>query len=332
MDDWSQTRLFNLFKIFNMKKLKKRQDIVEGLVSFVLPTMNRKDDLIKCIESIKSSTYKNIEIIVADNGSTDGTFEIINKMFPEVILIRNELNLGSPVAINDCIKKSKGEFIFRLDDDEIIEKDTLIKMLKVLKSDLKIGLVSCLYFYTEEPDKIRSAGLNISLFTGKTFFYGQDEKNRGQFNGNIERYGVEGGSHLTRREMFEKIGFYDESFFLSYEDLDWCFRVRRAGYKIVVVSSAKLYHKKLGGLSEKGNSKRIYLNNRGLVLFMKKNAGWRKLFFFPFFFLMAYPYKTILLLKKRHFKSIKLLTIGVFEALFYEKVFVYDFNGKKVYY
>ena len=80
----------------------------KDLVSVIFPTMNRKEDLIKCINSIKKSTYKKIEIVIIDNDSIDGSQEAIKKLFPEIILIESKLNLGVPVAYNQGVKKSKG--------------------------------------------------------------------------------------------------------------------------------------------------------------------------------------------------------------------------------
>lgn len=299
-------------------------------VSVVFPTMNRKEDLIKCIESLKASTHKKIEIVIGDNGSTDGSPNEIKKRFPEVILLENKLNLGSPVAINNCIKASSGEFILRLDDDEIVEPNTIEEMLKVLKKDPKIGAVSCLYFYTEEPNVLRSAGFKMNMFTGKTHIPGRDKVYKDQFKGKlIERDAVGGGSLLARRSIFDEIGLFDESYFLTYEDVDWCIKLRKKGYKLVVVGDSRLYHKRLG-LNQKENPKRVYLGNRGLVLFMKKNAGLRNLFFIPMFLLGYYPYSILKFLRKKQFKSIKAMTKGVLEALFNEKVFVYTQSGEKV--
>lgn len=303
----------------------------KNLVSVVFPTMNRKEDLIKCIKSIKANTYKKIEIIIADNGSTDDSKEAIKKMFPDVILLESGLNLGSPIAINNCIEKSKGEFIFRLDDDVIIEKDTIEKMIKILKSDKKIGAVSCLCFYTEDPNILRATGMSINMFTGKTKIYDRNKKYNGEFNKKlIEREAAGGGSLLVRRSTYDEIDLYPEEYFLMYEDIDWCLRLRKAGYKIVVVGSSKLYHTKKGGLSQKESPFRVYLINRSQVLFMKRNAGWKNIIFFPYLFTFLYPAKALRFLFKKNIPAMKSLTKGIFDALFNEKIFVYTKDGKQV--
>ncbi len=302
----------------------------KDLVSVVFPTMNRRDDLIKCIKSIKASTHKKIEIVVADNGSEDDTVKVVRKMFPDVVLITNDLNLGSPIAINNCIKASKGEFIFRLDDDVIIDKNTIEEMLKVLKSSPKIGAVTCLYFFTERPNILRTVSLKLNMFLGKTTTPHQNRPYHGEFeNKLLDIKFAGGGSLLVRRSTYDEIGFYPESYFLCYEDLEWCHKLRKKGYRIVLVGSAKLWHKEVTS-GKKINPMRVYLNNRSQVLFMKRNAGWRNIVFFPYLLLALYPAKAVLFLLKKNPEAANALTKGVFDALFRERVFVYTKDKKQV--
>lgn len=311
-----------------MKKTKTKK----GLVSVIFPTMNRKDDLIKCIQSIKNSTYKKIEIIIADNGSIDGSQQAVKKMFPDITLIENKRNLGVTIALNKCIRKSKGEFVYTLDDDTIIEKHAIEKMVKILKNDPKIGAVSCLYFFTEEPHILRTSGLSVNLFTGKTKSYGSDTIYKGQFDNKVlKRDAV--GTHLTKREIYDEIGLYSEEYFLIYEDVDWCKRLKNAGYEIVVLGSTYLYHKRGGGLSQKNNPFRVYLANRNKTLYMKKYAGWKNLFFIPYTLFFVYPLKALNFLRTLNFKAIIALTKGIFDALFKKKeIFIFNGNKKIPYY
>lgn len=300
----------------------------KDLVSVIFPTMNRKEDAIKCINSIKNSTYKPIEIIIVDNCSTDGTSEEIKKMHPDVILIESKVNLGVPIANNQCVKKSKGEFILRLDDDVLLEKHLIEKMVKTLKDDSKIGGVSCLYYYTEKPNICRSSGASFNLFTAKTRFYDRDKEYKLE-EGLIERE-VIGGILLMKRELYDEIGGFAEEYFLSYDDVDLCFKIRKAGYKLVTIKSSMIYHKKGGGLIQKESSQRVYFNNRNQIIFMKRHAGWRNLFFFPYLFIVLYPVKSLRFLFKGNIQAVKSLTKGVFDGIFNEKVFVYTKEGKQI--
>jgi len=308
---------------------KTNMEEKEGLVSVIFPTMNRKEDLTKCIDSIRKNTYKKVEIIILDNGSTDGTVEMIRKKYLDVILIESKLNLGVPVAYNECVKKSKGEFLFRLDDDVILGKTVIEEMVKTIKRDLKIGGVGCLYFYTERPTICRCAGMSLNFFTGKTKFYNRNKEYYGELDNKITERELIPGALLMRRKLYNEIGGFSEEYFLVYEDIDLAIRIKKAGYKLVVIGE-KLYHSEMGGLSEKESFLRLYFASRSQVLLMKKNAGWRNIIFFPYLFLFLYPTKLLIFLFKGNLKAIKFITKGIYEGIFKEEVFVYDKKGNKV--
>ena len=303
----------------------------KGLVSIVLPTRNRKEDLIKLINSIKANTYKNVEIIIEDIDSTDGSKEAIEELFPDVIFMENKLNIGPAKAMNNCIKKSKGEFILRLDNDIIIEKDVIENLINVLESDGKIGATSCLYFYTEDPDVLRGTEIKINLFTGKTKIFNKDKKYHGEFEGKLlDSFAASGCILLARRSTYEEVGLYDEDYFFAYDDVDWCSRVRKAGYKVTILGSAKIYHRRSTGIGEKDDPFRVYLTNRDHMVFMKKHAGWRKLIFIPYLFFFLYPAKTLTYLIKNQSECVKPYTKAIFEGLLDNGPFIYDKNQKKV--
>lgn len=303
----------------------------KGLVSIVLPTRNRKEDLIKLIKSIKTNTYKNVEIIIEDINSTDGSKEVIKKLFPDVTFIENKLNIGPVKAMNNCIRKSKGEFILRVDNDIIIEKDVIEKLVNVLENDKKIGVTSCLYFYTEDPDVLRGTEIKVNLFTGKTKIFNKDKKYNGEFLGELlDVFAASGCILLARRSIYKKVGLYDENYFFAYDDVDWCLRVGKAGYKVIITSSVKIYHRRGTGIGEKDDPFRVYLTNRDHMVFMKKHAGWRKLIFIPYLFLFLYPAKTFIYLIKNQTECIKPYTKAVFNGLLKNGPFIYDENQKQI--
>lgn len=304
--------------------------VKKGLVSVVFPTMDRKDFLLKCIDSLLKSTYKNIEIILADNASTDGSADSVRKKFPHVRIIRNELNFGSPAAMNQCIRASNGEYIFRFEDDVEITPKSLGEMIKLLESDEKIGMVSCPYYFTEEPEKLRYAGIGINLFTGKTKNFAKNCKDPEECAKTREIPAAGGGSQLIRRKTFEEIGSYDETYYLCYEDIDWSYRLRKKGYKIMLCDSAKMFHTKFGGLALREDPHRIFFLNRGMVMFMRKNASWRNIIFLPLFIVGIGPYRIIRLLLKNNLSGVWAVIKGFFSGLIETQKFVYTRDWKKV--
>ena len=310
--------------------IKMKKNIEKNLVSVVFPTMNRKEHLIKCIDSLLNGKHKKIEIIISDNGSTDNSVDTIRKMFPEVIIFESDLNLGYAISVNNCIEKSKGEFILRLDDDMILEKETISNLLEIITNDSKIGAVSCVNFFTERPEILRSTGMTINMFTGNTYIYDRGRKYFGEYEKKlIEREIVPGGSMLVRRKVLEEVGMCSEEYFLTYEDVDLSLKIRDAGYKIFVVGSAKIYHAN-EGLSQINNNFRIYLKERGRVLLVKKFGKWKRAFFFPYLFMGIIPVKIIINIKERNFKAIRALIKGVYDAIFNVRIFVYNKDYKQI--
>jgi len=287
----------------------------QDLITVMFQTRNRKQDVINCINSINQSSYKNIEIIICDNGSTDGTSKMIKKDFPEVILIESLENLGIPKSFNKCIEISHGKYLLRLDDDVLLDKYMIENMYKVLITDDKIGATGCLYFYTEEPDIMRASGMEINLFTGKTYIYDRDKVYQNQYDGKVIERNVIGGVLLIRKETYNKIGNCTEEYFFSYEDIDLCFKIRKLGLKIMLVGDAKLYHKRGGGLSKKESKERVYFNRRSQIIFIKKFADWRKIIYFPYLFLVIFPIKFLKYFIQGNLDAIDGLSNGVKDGI-----------------
>ncbi|MBU5689296.1 MAG: glycosyltransferase family 2 protein, partial [Candidatus Aenigmarchaeota archaeon] len=125
----------------------------DPLVSVVIPTYNRKEMLIRLIKSIKKSTYKNLEIIVVDDASTDGTYEEIKRKFPDVKIVRNEKNLLLAASRNIGIKNSKGKYIFLIDDDNVVDKNCIYELVKSMENDKNIGIVGPIMYYYSDPKR-----------------------------------------------------------------------------------------------------------------------------------------------------------------------------------
>src|SRR3989344_9484832 len=133
-----------------MKKQKK--------VSVVIPTYNLKSDLLDCIDSIVRQDYKNIEIIVVDNASTDGTSEAVKKKFPKVKVIRNKKNLGVTGGANRGVKEAVGAYLLFIDHDNILKKDMITKLVELMESDPKIGITVGKIYFDEDRSVIWAAG------------------------------------------------------------------------------------------------------------------------------------------------------------------------------
>lgn len=275
--------------------------MVKKLVSVVIVTRNRKEVTVECLKSVLANDYPKFEIILVDNGSTDGTVAEIRKKFPKVKLIEAKENLGLNGGKNLGQKQALGEYVFFLDSDTVVDKNILFELVKVAKSDPKIGIVCPKMYYFGQKDTIWYAGVKVDLLTSRTQNLGCNEKDIGQYNQVTETVFAP-TAYLATRKVVEKLKGHEEAFFMTYGDTDYGFRAREAGFKVMFCSSAKLWHR----LDQVENTKtiralgfnlpmRAYYFGRNRVIFMKKHAPKVNFYLFLLFF---YPLITVYMVYK----------------------------------
>ena len=196
------------------------------LVSVVILTWNRKDDLLETVAELKESTYAPIEIIVVDNGSNDGTQEAINEKFPQVNFVRLEKNVGI-AGYNIGMKKARGEYVVLLDSDSFPDESAIERMVKIFESDSKVGAVAfdVHNLIVESRESGVGSQKSLDLFKCK------------------DVYGYNGAGVGIRKECLEKAGYLFEPYFLYFNEQDHAFRILQAGYKIKFHPEIIAYHK-----------------------------------------------------------------------------------------
>ena len=237
-----------------------------AIISVVILNFNGKQYLDKCLCALDNQTFRDFEVIVVDNGSTDGSAEYMMTNFPWVKVVRNEENLGFAGGTNVGIRRSTGEYIFTLNNDTWIEKE-LLEHLAEPMSEKDVGMCASKMLF---PDgRINSAGICISR-SGAAWDRGMFEPDMGQYNRREEIFGPCAGSALYRKEMLDEIGLFDEDFFLFMEDVDLAFRGRLAGWKCIYVPEAKVYHLH-GGTAGFGSNLAVYYGNRNVIWYVMKD-------------------------------------------------------------
>lgn len=263
-------------------------------ISVVIPTYNLKDILLECLESIFNQDHKNIEVIVVDNASTDGTSAAVREKFPSVKLIQKSKNLGVTGGANAGVREAVGDYIWFVDHDNIFLPNTLSELIKLAESDPKIGVTVPKIYYWEDKSMIWAAGTGINIFTGENIFRGG--KDKGQYE-RVEDVEIAPANFLVKEEVIKKVGAYDEIYCISYEDADWSFRVNKAGYRITYTPKAIAYHK-FPLLNKKELKKRwlsrSYWTARNKIIFMRKHSRSFSFFMllYPAWFLI-YTYQAI---------------------------------------
>lgn len=254
-------------------------------VSIIIVSWNCKDPLRRCIESILNSESKLlIEIIIVDNDSHDGTCEMVKTNFPDVILIQNSGNEGFAKACNIGICASKGKIVMLLNPDTIVPQETIDKMVNFLKNREDVGMIGpreVLPDGTFDPACCRTLPslfthfLILSGFIAKypnskiATLYLVGNRNPQQ---DTECEAISGSCMMIKREVLNRIGLLDERFFMFGEDMDLCFRVKRAGWKIWYYPEAIIMH--IGGESLKFVEDRMRIVSIDSVYkYFTKNRG-----------------------------------------------------------
>ena len=241
------------------------------LVSIVILNWNNQNLLQRCLISVLCTNYSNYEVIVVDNGSTDGSPAMVRREFPTVTLIENERNLGWSEGNNRGIRQSKGNYIILLNEDTEVDPNWLIELIKVAKSDERIGILGCKIYYIQSRRILQHAGGIIGKHA-KTRHIGDNQVDRGQFDEIAYPDYVIGAAFMIKRELLNEIGLLDPIYFAFYEDTDICYRAKKFGYKVAYVPSAIVYHHK--GASWRldfVSVRRFYLGERNRVRFVFKN-------------------------------------------------------------
>jgi GT2 family glycosyltransferase len=247
------------------------------LVSVVIVNYNGAEFIYNCIKSVLCSQYKNIEIIIVDNMSSDKSLDIVRISFPDrrIKVIRNYKNFGYAGGTNIGYKNSIGQYIVLLNVDTIVHPNWLDKILPVMISDTTIGAVQPKLLSLDDYNTYDSAGDYIDFF-GFSFRRGGDwsEKDRGQYSSVEEIFCARGAALVTTRELIEQIGLLDEALFISYEDVDFCWRVRLYGKRIVYVPKSIVYHKGGGTISKQSVKIHLHTTKNRYLCLIKNYDKW----------------------------------------------------------
>lgn len=256
-------------------------------VSVVIPTYNSWITLKVCISSIQKQTIKAEEIIIVDNGSSDGTSDKVKSYFPEVKLIKLKTNYGVTGGRNKGISESspKADYILFFDHDMVADKNMLEQLLKVAEMESEAGIVTPKICYFGNRKRIWSAGTGINLWSGQVLFRGGEDI--GQYE-NIQEVQVAPAAMLVKREVIKKINRFDDIYFATYEDTDFCFRAKESGFKTFYAPKALAFHKI--SWDPKDDTDRVlsraYFVGRNRIIFMRrfgKNFALFLMLFVPIF-------------------------------------------------
>ncbi len=221
---------------------------------------NSGDHLLKCLESLDNAKKElDFDVYVVDNASTDGSLEDAQKKYPEFNFIKNTKNLGFGSAHNLVLKKAKTPYLLTLNPDTSIKEGTLSYMVDFMDNNLDVGAATC---RIEKEDGTLDLASHRGFPTLKSSFYYFFLKNNKYYHmtdkNMKEIHGVDsivGAFMMLRRSVLEKVGYFDEDYFLYGEDIDLCFRIKEEGYKVMYTPEVKIIHIKGASSGIKSHSR-----------------------------------------------------------------------------
>lgn len=240
-------------------------------VLIIILCYNGIDDTLACLASLRKLDYEHADHMIVDNASTDHTAAQVRALFPEVKVIETGANLGFAAGNNVGLRfalEHDYDYILLLNNDTEVEPNFLSALISAAESDTNIGIAGPSIVYHERPDLIWSAGgwIDWRRGCGLMIDIGERDTGRNKPIRNVDF--VTGCALLVKRDVLEQVGALDERFYMYYEETEWCVRAAKAGFRIVHVPQALIYHKiPLNARADKPYV--AYYMTRNRLLFLK---------------------------------------------------------------
>lgn len=211
-------------------------------ISVVIPNWNGGRYLPGCLDSLRAQSYRNFEIVVVDNASTDGSDRVVEEQYPEVRLFRMDRNLGFAGGVNEGIRRSQGDIVALLNNDAEADPEWLSTLAAAAAAHPEVGFFACKILLFDRRDHIHSAG----DFYGRNGVPGNRgvwQRDEGQFDREEPVLSACGAASGWRRELLEDVGLFDESLFMYCEDVDLSLRSQLKGYSCLYLPGSRVYHR-----------------------------------------------------------------------------------------
>ena len=245
-------------------------------IAVVILNWNGRKFLQEFLPSVEKTTYANMELVIADNGSTDDSLDFISQQYPKIRVIRMSKNLGFAKGYNEALKQVEADYYVLLNSDVEVAPGWLEPMARLLESDPSIAACQpkILSFHTRDLfEYAGGAGGWLDKY-GYPFAKGRIfdicEKDHGQYDQQEPIFWASGAALFIRSSVFKNVKGFDEYFFAHQEEIDLCWRIQLAGHKIYSCPQSVVYHVG-GGTLPRGNTLKTYLNFRNNLIMLSKN-------------------------------------------------------------
>lgn len=258
-----------------MGALRKSTDETP-LISIIILNYNAREFSVRCIDSVLRTDYPNFEVVFCDNASADGSVESITKHFgydARLRIVSNKKNYGAAEGNNIGASHARvnAKYLVFLNNDTEVDATWLKWLANVMDKNEKVGAAGCKQLLIDNHQVIDIAGTQMDKF-GFLYPRGRLEKDQGQLDQSITEVFTYGSTALmVRKSIFDRIGGFDQKYFGWYEDNDLCWRVRLAGFRVVSVPKAKVYHAVSGSMRKLPKPTNIYYAERNKFFTLIKN-------------------------------------------------------------
>ena len=248
---------------------------MDKLVNIFVLNWNGKKIILDCLHSLDKVTYSNVNIVLIDNGSTDGSVNLIKKEFPNIEIIQLKENLGYAGGNNYGFKnvKIQSEYSIFINNDTSVSTNFINPLIEPLKNDTSIIQTAPKIFYADDPNLLWFAGGYINLFFGWIRHRGIRKIDKGQYNNSTLIDYATGCCICMRTKDFKLFKMFDESFSMYGEDVDLSIRVRKAGGKIMYIPESNIWHKVSASIGGQFSLIKWKKKSMGRIRLIKKNIN-----------------------------------------------------------
>jgi len=247
-------------------------------VLIIVLNWNGYSDTTECVKSLQEITYPEYEILLVDNGSTDGSEKILREKFPKLSLIQTGENLGYAQGNNIGIQYAldKGaEYIVLINNDTIVDPEFVTELVQVAVKDPLIGILSSKIYFYKNPNVLWFAGATFNLKTGWSKHKGYNERDTGQHDEIKEIDRACGCAMMVSKKVCKAVGLMNPDYFCYGEEVDWSIRAKKAGFKVAFVPKSKVWHKVSGSTGGAKSGNYIYYALRNTLKCLNDNEPYK---------------------------------------------------------
>jgi GT2 family glycosyltransferase len=213
---------------------------LDNHASIIIPNWNGLRHLQTCLSAVLQQTYPSYQVVLVDDGSTDGSSQFVAENFPQVRILRSERNLGFTGATNLGMRSTEGQYVAILNNDTQVEPNWLEELVRAIESGPRTGMAASKLLFHDRRDMINSAGIAVDR-VGIAWDRCGGDRDRAETQP-YDVFGPSGGAALYRRAMLDEVGLFDEDYFIYLEDVDLAWRGQAAGWRCAYVPTARVYH------------------------------------------------------------------------------------------